>query len=267
MKKIIQGISLFGFMVFFLLLNQGCRKQDLFSDFSDKAPEIAMDSIYTTGDGKIGLFAHVVKEGGSPIEIAGFYYGKDGYVNELSNQILVEPTNGKLEAWIEDVEPDSTYTFGCFAANEFTSCKSTIQATIPRPVPVTPPCNIPEGNIVFDGSINTTSYESARFSGSDYVIEADTRTISGNANLSFHFIKKPLSGVYTEDSYAFNNNSPKGMYMSIHFGFDRYGIKDGAKVYIEELEKNSNKYRVTFCSAFFTAFSTPFELKGHFVTN
>jgi|LauGreDrversion4_1035100.scaffolds.fasta_scaffold00334_17 hypothetical protein len=263
MKKLSHIIGL----AIFVFTQTSCLKQDLTKDFSDYDPIVKMDSVSYPGDGTAGFYGHIERIGSADIEALGFYYGNEAFVNELSNQILVQPTNKNFVTWVDDLIPDSTYTVGCFAANRYGSSTSIISTKVPFPEPITAPCTIAEGTLNFFGSNSSTRSEYANFRNSGYEIEATSTTNSGLIQLAIMFVDKPVNGKYTINSFQYNQNNKKAILMKVLFGGQYYFFKDGDVVYIEQLKTGLNHYRVTFCNSSFTfGSSTTIVCKAHFVT-
>ncbi len=263
MKK----LSFYTLILLNLLLNTSCLKQDLTDDFSGYDPIVQMDSVSYPGDGTAGFYGHIVRKGTTDIEALGFFYSKDDYVDELSNQILVNPTNGNFEAWVDGLTPDSIYTVGCFAANDYASSKSSIQTKVKFPEPVVAPCNLPSSTFFFNGDNTTTYSEFGSVQNDGYEIEMSSKTVmNGDITLTIMFNSKPLNGVYTINSFGYSNGNKKAVDMKILFGNQYYFFEDGDKIYVEQLSTSVDSYKVTFCNATFKFFSTSLVCRANFVT-
>jgi hypothetical protein len=251
-----------------MLTLSSCLKSDLAQDFSDYDPIVKMDSVSYPGDGSAGFFGHIERVGASDIEVLGFYQGMELGVNELSNQILLEPTNGNFEVWVEDLVPDSTYTVGCFAANSFGSSKSEIITKVPLPEPIIAPCTITEGTLTFMGSTAPTNSEYASFDNDIYEMEASSSYLGSSLTMIIRFNAKPVNGKYIIDSFGYSNGTKKSVSMRVLFGGTYYSFKDNDNIYIEQLSGGPNNYRVTICNSTFQfTQSTAVTCKTHFITH
>lgn len=255
-----------------IILFSGCDKDpfDLFDDFKGKTPVISTDSIYLLSFDSVVVFSHIVSKGGSDIEIAGLCFDNQPNPSEISNQLLFNSSQNNFATIVTGLDEDSTYYFKTFAANSFGSVKGNIISfTVPSSKPPVAPCVLPAGKITDNGfsyTVGTTYSGSVYAYLGSYGIIASLATISGQCDYSFDFNEQPVNGIYTVNAYNFEQHNKRSISMFIRYSFERYRIKDGGKIYIEQIEKGSGKYKISFCDLSYTPTSTTFKTKGSFNT-
>jgi hypothetical protein len=249
-----------------ITLLSACLKHDLTDDFSEADPLVKIDSVSYPGDGSAVVYGHIERTGGSDIEALGIYYGfASQHVTELTNQILVSPTNGSFEVWIDGLVPDSTYKIGCFVANALSSTKYETTTKVPFPDPVAAPCNYPLDFCSIEGFDAPTFSEYAAFYNGDYVIEFTTTYLGDIVEFDINFGKsKPVNGKYVVSSIGFNNGTKKKIQARALFGGNFRYFKDGDEVYVEQLSSGTNDYEITICQGRFTFMSSEVKCGARF---
>jgi hypothetical protein len=242
-----------------IIMLNGCSK-----NYNDALPSCSFVSAVPYGQDSILIVGQVTKQGASPVEYNGFAYSNQPNFDITSNQVGCALNRQGLFQAVIPINPDSTYYFKCYVANEYGyTVSGNYKYTVPYPAPDSAPCSL-TNNVVTDNRIAWTMFYisgAGNASFGSYGIQASD--MSGSEELNIYFNIVPVNGVYTTDGdeQDFIDNSYKKFSVLIVLGnFTQYTVNSGGKVYVAQNKDGTTT--LSFCTLTYTAFSTNFPLSG-----
>lgn len=249
----------FLFTIAAIIMLNGCSK-----NYNDALPACTFLSAAPYGQDSILIMGQVTKQGASPIEYNGFAYSSQPNFDITSNQLACALSQQGLFEAVIPANPDSTYYFKCYVANEYGyTVSGNYKYTVPYPAPDSAPCSL-TNNVVND---NHTAWKMTDVSGGgnasfgSYGVQANDA--SGSEVLNIYFNVVPVNGIYTTDGDEqdfISNPNNKFSVLIVLGNFTQYTVNSGGKVYVAQNKDGSTT--LSFCSLTYTAFSTNFPLSG-----
>src|SRR6185312_1475694 len=243
----------FLFIIAAIIMLNGCSK-----NYEDSLPACTFLSAVPYGQDSILIVGQVTKQGASPIEYNGFAYSNQPNFDITSNQLGCALTQQGLFEAVIPANPDSTYYFKCYVANEYGyTVSGNYKYTVPYPAPDSAPCSL-TNHVVNDNHIAWKMiYVSGGGNASFGSYGVQANDASGNEVVNIYFNMIPVNGIYTtdgdeQDFIDYPNN--KFSVLIVLGNFTQYTVNSGGKVYVAQNKDGSTT--VSFCTLTYTAFST-----------
>ncbi|HAE14439.1 MAG: hypothetical protein H6548_10335 [Chitinophagales bacterium] len=240
-----------------------------FENVEDYLPVVSMDSVVINDDGNISLYGHILDEGFTDIQHAGFCYSENEEFSILENQLEVTTYGSffKLELESAIFENNTVYYFNAWASNKQGYAKGEPISTADITNEVIAPCSFDTNYFYLDAfasSYNVYYASALNDAGGDWEI---TASVSGTLmSIHFRFSEEPSSGIYSSSGSTMFPSDPEKVYVSVTQGGPLFGyLQLNEKIYLNNYGDGS--YSVTLCDAVLitTGFGETYHIDTYFL--
>lgn len=226
-----------------VVLLSGCKKA--LKDPNEYYPTVKTVKAEVLPNGSVLVEGEIVAEGESPIQHVGFCCKASSNPSVMDGQIIATLSGNHFSATYFGLQPDSTYYFKAWAANEigYALGESIVLDSVIG-VPQNPPCNLPAqfADIGTIGSHQIYMVGAPQQGNGDWMFQASSGT---GLTLNFRFGSALTTGIYTTSG----TSNPGNGQVQIDFIENSISgtLLSGHNVYVTQI--NPNLHEITICDA------------------